>query len=139
MILILARRKKWCGGRDLNSRTPTRFSLRDKASRRQGSEPCAFNLAWQPPQSCLNGPFGVFNHIARADGIPRSMNRKANFPHPGSEVRHLLSELVSVVKIITYAHPMETRQSHSLMPSCPHDGQCEDYNRSHNGGPSNEQ
>ena len=30
---------KWCGGWDLNPRTPTG----------QGPEPCAFDLAWQPP------------------------------------------------------------------------------------------
>src|SRR5437867_2746857 len=29
----------WCGGWDLNPRTPTG----------QGPEPCAFDLAWQPP------------------------------------------------------------------------------------------
>src|SRR5439155_5187155 len=31
---------KWCGGWDLNPRTPTG----------QGPEPCAFDLSWQPPR-----------------------------------------------------------------------------------------
>ena|SRR2546425_2770464 len=30
----------WCGGWDLNPRTPTG----------QGPEPCAFDLSWQPPR-----------------------------------------------------------------------------------------
>src|SRR5438093_9506903 len=31
---------QWCGGWDLNPRTPTG----------QGPEPCAFDLSWQPPR-----------------------------------------------------------------------------------------
>ena len=68
------------------------------------------------------------------------IRRKANFFHADSEVRYLLNELVSSgVKKITYVLSMETKQSHSLMPSCPHDDQCKYYYRSHNGSPSNEQ
>ena len=91
----------------MNSRTPTRFPLRDEISRKQESEPCAFNLAWQPPQSCLNGPFRVFNHIAQTEGIPQPNCRIANLSHQGSEVRCLLGAFVSVVEIFTYASPNE--------------------------------
>ena len=36
---------KWCGGWDLNPRTPTG----------QGPEPCAFDLSWQPPRERETG------------------------------------------------------------------------------------
>src|SRR5256712_6186049 len=35
----------WCGGWDLNPRTPTG----------QGPEPCAFDLSWQPPRERETG------------------------------------------------------------------------------------
>ena len=39
--LGLATDPDWCGGWDLNPRTPTG----------QGPEPCAFDLSWQPPRA----------------------------------------------------------------------------------------
>src|SRR2546428_1493981 len=42
---IIEIRLMWCGGWDLNPRTPTG----------QGPEPCAFDLSWQPPRERETG------------------------------------------------------------------------------------
>ncbi len=55
---------KWCGGWDLNPRTPAG----------QGPEPCAFDLAWQPPPGkhhTRHQPDKTFRDASRVSGSGR--------------------------------------------------------------------
>ena len=57
---------EWCGGRDLNSRTPTRMPFCEvfETSQNLGPQPSAFNLAGQPPHMKGKWQYSVFQEGA---------------------------------------------------------------------------